>query len=184
MARRLAITRALVHSPQLVILDEPTLGVDPNERSVLWHHILQLRETGITVLLTTNVMEEASALCEQIAIMREGVLAAPVDTPEHLQQRFGGAVITVRAAAASDESMRGACDRLRQNRDIQRVEVTPGEQPGEFLLQVTAATEEPVTGQVITLLTGEGAVIGHVATRTPSLDEVFRDLTGGFRVRR
>jgi ABC-2 type transport system ATP-binding protein len=184
MARRLAIARALLHDPPLIILDEPTLGVDPNERSVLWEHIGQLRDTGITVLLTTNVMEEASALCDQVAIMRDGVLAAPVDTPANLQQRYGGAVITVQVAAGSDEVMRSAYDSLLENPGIQHAEITRGEQPGEYRLQITAAAEDPVTGQVITLLTGKGAVIRHVTSRTPSLDEVFRQLTGGFRVMR
>lgn len=184
MARRLAIARALVHSPRLVILDEPTLGVDPNEKRVLWEHIRQLRASGVTILVTTNDMAEAAALCDQIAILYDGVLAAPVDTPENLQRRYGGAVITVTTAAAADDVIQGVHDALCRRPEIQRVEVTRGGQPGEYQLQVTATREDPVTGQIIMLLTERGATVQHVAARKPSLDEVFAELTGGFRVRR
>lgn len=184
MARRLAIARALLHSPALVILDEPTLGVDPVERAMLWDHIRGLRDAGTTVLLTTNIMEEASALCDRVAIMREGRLAAPVDTPVNLQWRFGGTIITVLAAAASETIMRDACRALRQNPNVPRAQVTPGEQPGDYRLQVTAVTQDGITGQLVMLLTSRGAQIRDITARTPSLDEAFRELTGGFRVLR
>src|SRR2546425_12777136 len=94
MKRRLALGRALLHEPQLVYLDEPTLGVDVQARRAIWDYILSLRDQGKTVLITTNYLEEAQALCERIAIIDHGKLIA-VDTPEHLKQTYGGSVIEV-----------------------------------------------------------------------------------------
>src|SRR5947199_6116516 len=105
MKRRLALARALLHDPQLIYLDEPTLGVDVQARRVIWDYILSLRDQGKTVLITTNYLEEAQALCERIAIIDHGKLIA-VDTPEHLKQTYGGSVIeleTVQPSTFVDE---------------------------------------------------------------------------------
>src|SRR5947209_13342495 len=97
MKRRLALGRALLHDPQLIYLDEPTLGVDVQARRAIWDYILALRDQGKTVLITTNYLEEAQALCERVAIIDHGKLIA-VDTPEHLKQTYGGSVIEVETA--------------------------------------------------------------------------------------
>src|SRR5579875_2109822 len=93
MKRRLAIARALLHHPQIVYLDEPTLGVDVQARSAIWKYIRDLRTQGKTILLTTNYLEEAQALCDRLAIIDHGKLIA-VDTPDHLRQTYGGRVIS------------------------------------------------------------------------------------------
>ena len=80
MKRRLLLARALLHEPRLVILDEPTAGVDYELRMELWRYIRLLHERGTTILLTTHYLEEAEALCEQIALIRDGRIAA-LDTP-------------------------------------------------------------------------------------------------------
>src|SRR6266705_1280665 len=94
MKRRLAIARALLHDPLLIYLDEPTLGVDVQARRAIWDYCLSLRDQGKTVLITTNYLEEAQALCERLAIIDHGKLIT-VDTPEHLKQTYGGSVIEV-----------------------------------------------------------------------------------------
>ena len=76
MKRRLALARALLHDPQLIYLDEPTLGVDVQSRRALWDYILDLRKQGKTVFITTNYLEEAQALCSRIAIIDHGRLVA------------------------------------------------------------------------------------------------------------
>src|SRR5256714_14192337 len=100
MKRRLALGRALLHDPQLIYLDEPTLGVDVQARRVIWDYILSLRDQGKTVLITTNYLEEAQALCERVAIIDHGKLVA-VDTPHHLKQTYGGSVIEVETTRLS-----------------------------------------------------------------------------------
>ena len=87
MKRRLLLARALLHEPRLVILDEPTAGVDYELRMELWRYIRLLHERGTTILLTTHYLEEAEALCEQIALIRDGRIAA-LDTPAGLRERY------------------------------------------------------------------------------------------------
>lgn len=90
MRRRLLIARALVHHPRLVILDEPTAGVDLELRHELWRYLRRLHgEHGVTVLLTTHYIEEAEALCERVAFIRAGQIVAE-GTPAELTERFGG----------------------------------------------------------------------------------------------
>jgi ABC-type multidrug transport system ATPase subunit len=92
MARRLAIARALLHDPQLLILDEPTLGVDPQAKAVIWEYVDAQREQGKTVVVTTNVLDEAQH-CDRIAIIDHGrVVRLPV-TPAQLRHEHGGATV-------------------------------------------------------------------------------------------
>src|SRR2546421_509123 len=90
MRRRLLLARALMHGPRLVILDEPTAGVDFELRHELWRYIRRLHEEGTTILLTTHYLEEAEALCEEIALIREGELIAR-DTSEGLRDAYDAA---------------------------------------------------------------------------------------------
>ena len=87
MKRRLLLARALLHEPRLVILDEPTAGVDFELRHELWHYIRLLHEQGTTILLTTHYLEEAEALCEEIALIGGGRIIAR-DTPDGLKERY------------------------------------------------------------------------------------------------
>src|SRR6266513_2046606 len=102
MKRRLALARALIQDPQLIYLDEPTLGVDVQSRRAIWDYILALRDQGKTVLITTNYLEEAQALCERLAIIDHGKLIA-VDTPEHLRHTYGGSVIDMETMQQSQQ---------------------------------------------------------------------------------
>jgi ABC-2 type transport system ATP-binding protein len=88
MKRRLLLARALLHEPRLVILDEPTAGVDFELRLELWRYIRRLHERGTTILLTTHYLEEAETLCERIALIRGGRIAA-LDTPQGLRRHYG-----------------------------------------------------------------------------------------------
>jgi ABC-2 type transport system ATP-binding protein len=85
---RLLLARALMHEPRLVILDEPTAGVDVELRQELWRYIRRLHEQGTTILLTTHYLEEAEELCEEIALINDGRIAAQ-DTSTGLKTRYG-----------------------------------------------------------------------------------------------
>jgi ABC-2 type transport system ATP-binding protein len=89
MKRRLAIARALLHDPEVIILDEPTLGVDIQARAAIWGYIGELRDQGKTILLTTNQLDEAQQLCDELAIIDHGRLAA-AGTPRTLRRSYGG----------------------------------------------------------------------------------------------
>jgi ABC-2 type transport system ATP-binding protein len=88
MRRRLLLARALLHRPRLVILDEPTAGVDVELRNDLWEYIRRLHASGTTILLTTHYLEEAEALCERVAFIRDGRIATE-GSPDELRDRFG-----------------------------------------------------------------------------------------------
>jgi ABC-2 type transport system ATP-binding protein len=165
MKRRLALARALLHDPQLIYLDEPTLGVDVQARRAIWDYILALRDQGKTVLITTNYLEEAQALCERLAIIDHGKLIA-VDTPEHLKQIYGGSVIEVETASPVKDT--AALRALAGVNDVM--------QEGTHL-KITMQGTSNIVAQVITLLSQEGE-IKDIAIREPNLDEIFLLLTG------
>jgi len=165
MKRRLALARALLHDPQLIYLDEPTLGVDVQARRAIWDYILSLRDQGKTVLITTNYLEEAQALCERLAIIDHGKLIA-VDTPEHLKQTYGGSIIEVETAPPVKDT--AALRALMGVNDVM--------QEGTHL-KITVQGTSNIVAQVITLLSQEGE-IRDIAIREPNLDEIFLLLTG------
>ena len=165
MKRRLALARALLHDPQLIYLDEPTLGVDVQARRAIWDYVLSLRDQGKTVLITTNYLEEAQALCERLAIIDHGKLIA-VDTPEHLKQTYGGSIIEVETAPPVKDT--AALRALMGVNDVM--------QEGTHL-KITVQGTSNIVAQVITLLSQEGE-IKDIAIREPNLDEIFLLLTG------
>lgn len=166
MKRRLAIGRALLHDPQLLYLDEPTLGVDVQSRRAIWDYILALKGQGKTALLTTNYLEEAQALCDRLAIIDHGKLLV-VDTPAKLKQAFGGSVIEVEMA----EQPSNAVERLRELPGVKEVS-----QAGGRLLISTQGCDNAVAA-VINALTQDGT-IADLNIREPNLDEIFLTLTG------
>ena len=165
MKRRLALARALLHDPHLLYLDEPTLGVDVQSRRAIWNYILSLHEQGKTVLITTNYLEEAQALCGRIAILDHGKLIA-IDTPEHLKQTYGGSVVELETAEPST-----IADDIRRLPGVKDVI-----QEGTHL-QVTTQAGSLVIPQIINLVTGQGE-LRQIAVREPNLDEIFLQLTG------
>ena len=165
MKRRLALARALLHDPKLLYLDEPTLGVDVQARRAIWDYILALREQGKTVLITTNYLEEAQAICDRLAIIDHGKLIA-VDTPEHLKQTYGGSVIEIETAQPSNES-----DEIRGLEGVKEVV-----QNGTHL-KITTEGVHNIVPQIINIISREGA-LRDITVREPNLDEIFLRLTG------
>src|SRR5438128_2026300 len=165
MKRRLALGRALLHDPQLIYLDEPTLGVDVQARRAIWDYILALRDQGKTVLITTNYLEEAQALCDRLPIIDHGKLIA-VDTPEHLKQTYGGSVVELETVQPSD-----AVAQLRALAGVKDV-VQDGSR-----LTITTQDNSNVVPQIINVISHQGE-IHSIAVREPNLDEVFLRLTG------
>ncbi len=165
MKRRLALARALLHDPQLIYLDEPTLGVDVQARRAIWDYILSLRDQGKTVLITTNYLEEAQVLCERVAIIDHGKLIE-VDTPEQLKQTYGGSVIEVETDPPARDV--AAICALEGVNDVV--------QEGAHL-KITVQGTTNIVAQIITLLSQE-AEIKDISIREPNLDEIFLLLTG------
>jgi len=165
MKRRLALARALLHDPQLIYLDEPTLGVDIQARRAIWDYILSLRDQGKTILITTNYLEEAQALCERLAIIDHGTLVA-MDTPQHLKQTYGGSVVEIETARPSE-----AREELLAIAGVKEVK-----QEGTHLTITTEGVYN-VVPQIINLVS-QGNELRDLAVREPTLDEIFLRLTG------
>jgi ABC-2 type transport system ATP-binding protein len=179
MKRRLAIARALLHDPQLIILDEPTLGVDVQARAAIWAYIRDLRGHGKTILITTNVLEEAQELCDQVAIIDHGALVI-VDTPSRLRQSHGGTVVSVKVQVLPDYSLSHALESLREVDGIRDVALAepPAGAPGISEHELAIATERDDTlAGIVTVLT-RSCEIRDLSVRESRLDEVFLDLTG------
>lgn len=170
MKRRLALARALLHDPELLYLDEPTLGVDVQSRRAIWDYILDLKKKeGKTVLLTTNYLEEANLLCDRIAIIDHGKLVA-LDTPVDLKRRYGNTILEIETILPPSQHL---LERLVGMKGISNVV------HNEKVLKVVMTGEDAstTTGQLVTLVTQE-ASLKTISQREPNLDEIFLSLTG------
>ena len=104
MKRRLMIARGLLNNPEILILDEPTVGLDPQSKHLLWQKLLELKSRGVTLLLCTQNMDEAAYLCERVAVMFQGRVIA-LDTPQNLVSRYvGQTVLELRVEAAEKQA--------------------------------------------------------------------------------
>jgi ABC-2 type transport system ATP-binding protein len=162
MRRRLEIARGLLHSPRVLFLDEPTIGLDPQTRRHIWDYILGLRrQEELTLFLTTHYMDEAE-YCDRIAIIDHGTIVA-VDTPSNLKAMVGGDVITLR----TEDNERAAEEIGR------RFEIEVQRQDGQLHLEVERGEEF-----VPTLARELSVPINAISLNRPTLDDVFLKLTG------
>ncbi|RVX47964.1 ABC-2 type transport system ATP-binding protein [Nonomuraea polychroma] len=162
--RRVAIAIGLVHNPPLLFLDEPTTGLDPQNRANLWDRIEQLRESGTSVLLSTHYLDEADALCDRLVIVDHGRVVAE-GTPAALKREVSGDVITLRVddPERAAETLGPLARETRLDDDLLRVYVDDGEHTLPALLR---ALEE------------QGVKLSSIALDRSTLDDVFLAKTG------
>jgi ABC-2 type transport system ATP-binding protein len=175
MAQRLLIARALMHAPQVVFLDEPSTGLDPQARLFVWDRVRELRDGGITVLLTTHDMDEAATLSDRVGIMDSGRLLA-LDTPAALTRSLpGSATLDIdveRAPEDTDEAVLAALAPL-----VERVEpVADGS--GLRARLYLSGDAAALVGPVSEALNARRARLTGVRIGEPSLEDVFLSLTG------
>jgi len=163
MKRRLDLGLSLVHSPKVLFLDEPTTGLDPGSRRVLWDEIKRLREGGVTIILTTQYLEEADELADRIAIIDEGLVVAE-GTSDELKASIGGDVITFTFDTESDQKL------------ALKV-LTEGVQENN-LIRITVEDGARKIPQYINLLTENNIEVSSVSASKPTLDDVFLKVTG------
>ena len=168
MRRRLDLAASLVGRPAVIFLDEPTTGLDPAKREDMWDVVRNLVDDGSTVLLTTQYLDEADALADEITVIDHGRVIAH-DTPDGLKRVIGGQRIVV---TPSDHDRLGDVERLL-------VDVTghPAAVTGRSELTVPV-TDEDVFAHVVGRLAAEGIGVNELSLHLPSLDEVFMTLTG------
>ena len=166
MKRKLDLAMTLVSDPQIIFLDEPTTGLDPRSRRTMWQIVRDLTESGVTVFLTTQYLEEADQLADQIALLDHGTLIAQ-GTPDQLKRMTPGGHIRLRFAGASTLGK------------AQAVIARPGKADEEAL-----TLEAPTSGSVqelraiLTGLDDHGVDVAELTVHTPDLDDVFLTLTG------
>jgi oleandomycin transport system ATP-binding protein len=168
MRRRLDLAASLVGRPQIVFLDEPTTGLDPSKREDMWGVVRALVADGSTVLLTTQYLEEADALADEISVIDRGRVIAH-DTPDGLKRVVGGQTLVVRPADPARVS------------DVSAIlSGVTGGQPDALSKGVVSVpvSGDGVLGPVVGRLEAEAIAVTELSLRLPSLDEVFFTLTG------
>jgi len=170
-AKRLLIARALVHRPDVLFLDEPTAGLDPQTRVNLWDILRVLHAEGQTILLTTHYMEEAEALCEQIAVIDHGEVLASGTVNELKEGAGAETVITVRYEAPVPGDMTERA-RLADRPGVSKVEAD-----GDYV-RVFTREPEGVLGELVTAGSAAGLTVRDATQLKPSLETVFLTLTG------
>jgi ABC-2 type transport system ATP-binding protein len=169
--QRLAVATALVGSPRILFLDEPTTGLDPQSRRQLWDIIRAFQKKGGTVLLTTHYMDEAERLCDRLAIVDHGVIIAE-GTPSDLIDRLGGHhVVEFQANKNGDASD----DNLDRWRSLPSVESVRRE---DSTVCLSVCEPHLTIPALLDAVTKEGRRLEHLSTRQASLEDVFVQLTG------
>ncbi len=177
MMKRLDLAAGLLHNPRVLVLDEPTVGLDIQSRLSVWAFLRELRERGIAVLLTSHYLEEIDMLASQVAIIDRGRVIAQ-GTPEELKRRVGGERVTLRIREFSPaEEAHRAADALRALPFVK--EVIINESQGNALYLVVAAEDPLSTVPALReALSQRGLPLFGVAQSRPSLDDVFLAATG------
>jgi len=170
MRRRLDLAATLVGGPKVLFLDEPTTGLDPRSRLELWQNIRDLVSTGVTVLLTTQYLEEADRLANTISIIDGGGIIAQ-GTSAELKSRVGGQVLTIRLAESS-QAVSVARDLRPFGSQAPKVEETTGE------IVLSIAGGAAAVPEVMRRLGELGVAVSDLSCRHPTLDDVFLSLTG------
>ena len=163
MQRRLAIARGLVNEPEILMLDEPTTGLDPQARHILWDRLFRLKEQGVTLVITTHYMDEAEQLCDRLIVMDKGKIMAEGSPAALIKEYSSKEVVEVRFGTDKNEQFAPQLEKLAD-----RIEVLPDrillytEKGEELLTRIVDAGLDPMTSLV----------------RRSSLEDVFLRLTG------
>ena len=164
MKRRLMVAKAMVHSPPILVLDEPTAGVDIELRQQLWTYVRSLNDRGVTIVLTTHYLEEAEELCDRIAIINHGRLITDKPTRE-LVNMAQEKVVEVMV----DRDLGEAMPRHDHFEKIER--------SGARSLRITYLKSRATAGDVLSVIQAQGLAIVDVSTHDPDLEDVFLKLT-------
>ena len=164
MRRRLLVAKAMVHQPPILVLDEPTAGVDVTLRQRLWDNIRELNESGVTIVLTTHYLEEAQALCDQIAILEHGRILTCQPTATLLNSA-GRKDVTIALPSGAPQHWPEALVNLKpmMTEDCVTFRFDPA--------RITV-------GAILTSLIDDGVEIGDVSTSEPDLEDIFLEMTG------
>ena len=170
MRRRLDLAASLIGHPAVLFLDEPTTGLDPSARALMWDIVRQLVVDGTTLLLTTQYLEEADQLASRVAVIDGGRVIAE-GTPGELKSSVGGQRLLITLASGSDAAAAAAA-----LRPFATSTVRPNE--GSRLIEVSVTAADGLATDVVRALDAAGVKVNDIAVRGASLDDVFLTLTG------
>jgi ABC-2 type transport system ATP-binding protein len=173
--RRLDIAMSIIHEPKLLFLDEPTTGLDPQSRASLWDEVRRMKQNGTTVFVTTHYMDEADALCDQLAIIDHGEIVVE-GTPDALKRQISGDIVKV-GLPDTDGTLERAKIMLARHPFVRETEVVQDEN-GETLLKLFVERGEAVLPAVVRAFDEVGIGLREIAVAKPSLDDVFLKQTG------
>ncbi|AHH94256.1 ABC transporter ATP-binding protein [Kutzneria albida] len=180
-AQRVMIARALMHHPKVMFLDEPSTGLDPQARLFVHDRVAQLREDGVTVVLTTHDMDEATKLCDRVGIVDHGKLLA-LDTPSELTKSLPGSTTVTLTVQLGATGQQAVADRLSALDKVQRVEqisaAANGSAPGGQFRVYTDIEPAVVLPSALNAVADLGCEVTDLAIGKPSLEDVFIHLTG------
>ena len=173
MRRRVDLAAALVHEPPVLFLDEPTTGLDPQSRLAVWDHLAQLQESGVTIFLTTQMMDEADRLCHRLAIIDNGQIVTE-GTPEALKDGLGGDLIHLTVdPEAEDGSAPDRAKKLLMGRGL-----VPSTNEVRHELTVSVKGAGSAVPEILALLHTNNIPVTKLEVARATLDDVFLKHTG------
>jgi len=171
MKRKLDIACGLIPDPQVLFMDEPTLGLDVESRLKIWEHVRQLKARGITILLTSNYLDEADQLCDRIAIIDGGRVKA-IGAPSELKSGLGGDVVTLTLAPTDLDKVEALAQALKAQTGIRAVSTK------QNVLDIRVASPEQTLPAILTQVGAHRCRLEFVDYHRPRLDDVFLAHTG------
>jgi ABC-2 type transport system ATP-binding protein len=175
--RRLDVALGVIHSPQVIFLDEPTAGLDPQSRARMWQEVRRLRDEGMTIFLTTHYLDEADALCDRISIIDAGLIVAE-GTPSDLKREISGDVIIVDLAAPDTAGAPEPTVMLEGSKILTEQPYVRSCETIDARLRLYVDSAATAIPQVMRALSNKGIEPGAIESRRPSLDDVFLAKTG------
>ena len=175
--RRLDVALGVIHSPQVIFLDEPTAGLDPQSRARMWQEVRRLRDEGMTIFLTTHYLDEADALCDRISIIDAGLIVAE-GTPSDLKREISGDVIIVDLAAPDTAGAPEPTVMLEGSKILTEQPYVHSCETLDARLRLYVDSAATAIPQVMRALSNKGIEPGAIESRRPSLDDVFLAKTG------
>ena len=173
MRRRIDLVGALMHRPPILFLDEPTTGLDPQSRLAIWDHLVELNKQGVTIFLTTQMMEEAERLCQRIAIIDQGRIVVE-GSPGSLREEVGDDMVRITIDPGGDGA--GPMERARAL-VMERAYVSAADIEGDELA-VRVQDGGAVVSDLLGLLQGDSVPVTNLSIASPTLDDVFLKYTG------
>jgi ABC-2 type transport system ATP-binding protein len=171
MKKRLEIACGLIHRPKILFLDEPTLGLDVESRTLVWRHIRELKAQGMTLVMSTNYLDEADQLCDRIAILDQGKLAA-LGTPRHLKESLQGDVLSLTPEGADTQMLERLTITLKGLEGVVQIV----RRDGSLELRVTPS--RAILNRVLDAVAAQGVRLEAIQYTRPSLEKVFIHYTG------